>query len=29
MDGARLRQAVMVALGILRGAAPLPRVWRL
>jgi urease accessory protein len=28
-DGARLRQAVMVALGILRGAAPLPRVWRL
>jgi urease accessory protein len=29
MDGARLRQAVMVALGILRNDAPLPRVWRL
>jgi urease accessory protein len=28
-DGTRLRQAVMVALGILRGAALLPRVWRL
>lgn len=28
-DGARLRQAVMAALGILRGAAPLPRVWQL
>jgi urease accessory protein len=28
-DGARLRQAVITALGILRGAAPLPRVWRL
>jgi urease accessory protein len=28
-DGARLRQAVMVALGILRGDAALPRVWRL
>ncbi len=28
-DGARLRQAVMVVLGILRGGAPLPRVWRL
>jgi urease accessory protein len=29
IDGARLRQAVITALGILRGAAPLPRVWRL
>jgi urease accessory protein len=29
MDGARLRQAVITALGILRGDAPLPRVWRL
>jgi urease accessory protein len=28
-DGARLRQAVMAALGILRNDAPLPRVWRL
>jgi urease accessory protein len=28
-DGARLRQAVITALGILRDAAPLPRVWRL
>jgi urease accessory protein len=28
-DGAKLRQAVMVALGILRGDAALPRVWRL
>jgi urease accessory protein len=28
-DGARLRQAVMAALGILRGDAALPRVWRL
>jgi urease accessory protein len=29
VDGARLREAVLTALGILRGAAPLPRVWRL
>jgi urease accessory protein len=28
-DGARLRQAVITALGILRDAAPLPRDWRL
>ena len=28
-DGARLRQAVITSLGILRGAVPLPRVWRL
>jgi urease accessory protein len=28
-DGARLRQAVMTALSILRGGSPLPRVWRL
>jgi urease accessory protein len=28
-DGARLRQAVMTALSILRSGAPLPRVWRL
>jgi urease accessory protein len=28
-DGARLRQAVMTTLCILRGGAPLPRVWRL
>jgi urease accessory protein len=28
-DGARLRQAVMAVLGILRNGAPLPRVWRL
>ncbi|MBW4024580.1 MAG: urease accessory protein UreD [Proteobacteria bacterium] len=28
-DGARLRHAVTAALGILRGADPLPRVWRL
>jgi urease accessory protein len=28
-DGARLRQAVMTTLSILRGDAPLPRVWRL
>jgi urease accessory protein len=28
-DGARLRQAVITALSIVRGAAPLPRVWRL
>ena len=28
-DGARLRQAVMTALNILRRAAPLPRVWQL
>jgi urease accessory protein len=28
-DGARLRQAVMAALGILRNDAALPRVWRL
>jgi urease accessory protein len=28
-DGARLRQAVITALGILRGRTPLPRVWRL
>ena len=28
-DGARLRQAVVTALGILRGGAPLPQVWRL
>ena len=29
IDGARLRQAVIAALGILRNDAPLPRVWRL
>jgi urease accessory protein len=28
-DGARLRQAVITMLGILRNDAPLPRVWRL
>jgi urease accessory protein len=29
MDGARLRQAVITTLSILRGGASLPRVWRL
>jgi urease accessory protein len=29
MDGARLRQAVITVLSILRNDAPLPRVWRL